>query len=450
MKRLILTLLASTIAASSVVFAADAPKAQSLDQLLDMVRKAQTADSELNRQREAQFKQARDQQAALLNQAKAELAELERESDRLKAAFDANEKELAVLEEQKTVRVGNLGEMFGVVRQAAGDMAARINRSYVSAEIPGRAKFLEDMAQSKALPKIEALRNLWVSMQQEMTEQGKVSRFTAPVVLGDGTQVERELVRVGAFNLISDGEYYIYSPETSQIQELARQPVARIVGLVDDFESNTSGFEPLYVDPTRGGLLQLVVQAPDLMEKYHQGGVVGYVITGVFFVGILIVLERLITLTIVGGQIRSQLKTATPGNNPLGRVMSVYLANKDADTDNLELKLDEAIMKEVPRLERGIAMVKVFAALAPLLGLLGTVTGMIETFQVITMFGAGDPKLMASGISTALVTTVQGIVTAIPLVFLHSLISGRSKSLIHILEEQSTGIIAQHAEKKGA
>lgn len=449
MKRTFLTLLAGVMIASSAI-AADAPKAQSLDQLLDMVRKAQTANSELNRQREAQFKQARDQQAALLSQARAELATLERESEQLKAAFDANEKELAVLEEQKTVRVGNLGEMFGVVRQAAGDAAAKITRSYVSAQYPGREKFLENMAQSKALPKIDALRELWVQIQQEMTEQGKIVKFTAPVILGDGSTVDREMTRIGSFNLVSDGEYYVYSAETKQTQELARQPVSRIASLVSDFEKNKSGFAPLYVDPTRGGLLQLVVRAPDLMEKYHQGGVVGYVITGVFFIGILIVLERLITLTIVGGQISSQLKSATPGNNPLGRIMSVYMANKDADTDNLELKLDEAIMKEVPRLERGIAMVKVFAALAPLLGLLGTVTGMIETFQVITMFGAGDPKLMADGISTALVTTVQGIVTAIPLVFLHSLISGKSKSLVHVLEEQSTGIIAQHTEKKGA
>jgi biopolymer transport protein ExbB len=109
--------------------------------------------------------------------------------------------------------------------------------------------------------------------------------------------------------------------------------------------------------------------------------------------------------------------------------------------------MDESILKDSSRLTRGLSSLKILAAIAPLLGLLGTVTGLIETFQSITLFGAGDPGLMAGGISQALVTTVLGLTTAIPLILLHSMLASRSRRMVSLLEEQSAGIIALHAEK---
>ena len=194
-------------------------------------------------------------------------------------------------------------------------------------------------------------------------------------------------------------------------------------------------------------LLRLLTQKKTTMERYHQGGLVGYVITALLAFGLIIVFERIIALTSIGSKIKKQAKSSTPGNNPLGRIMSIYQANRDLATDDLELKLDEAVLKETPKIERGVNIIKVLAAVSPLLGLLGTVTGMIATFQSITLFGTGDPKLMAGGISTALMTTVLGLISAIPLIFLHAIVSGKSKSIVHVLEEQSTGLLAEHAEK---
>jgi biopolymer transport protein ExbB len=114
----------------------------------------------------------------------------------------------------------------------------------------------------------------------------------------------------------------------------------------------------------------------------------------------------------------------------------------------LELKLDEAILKEMPALERFITLIKLIAAIAPLMGLLGTVTGMILTFQSMTLFGAGDPTVMAGGISQALMTTVLGIVVALPMLFLHSIVNSMSQRVVHTIEEQSAGIIAVHAEQR--
>jgi biopolymer transport protein ExbB len=204
------------------------------------------------------------------------------------------------------------------------------------------------------------------------------------------------------------------------------------------------------IDPSRGSILGLLVQTPSLLERVDQGGLIGYIIVVIAFVGLLLVIGRMLILARVAHRVRLQKQSAKgdPGN-PLGRVLAVYEANQEMNSEALELKLDEAILKETPPLERGLTTIKVLSVIAPLLGLLGTVTGMIRTFQAITLFGTGDPKLMAGGISQALVTTVLGLLTAIPLVLLHSLVRDRSKALTQLLDEQAAGLVAERAEREG-
>ena len=175
----------------------------------------------------------------------------------------------------------------------------------------------------------------------------------------------------------------------------------------------------------------------------------GYLIIAVGCIGLLFVLERVFYLTVVSSKVKAQIKSdVISENNPLGRVLAVHQANPNADVETLELKLDEAILKEMPALERFITLIKLIAAIAPLMGLLGTVTGMILTFQSMTLFGAGDPTVMAGGISQALMTTVLGIVVALPMLFLHSIVNSMSQRVVHTIEEQSAGIIAVHAEQR--
>ena len=196
-------------------------------------------------------------------------------------------------------------------------------------------------------------------------------------------------------------------------------------------------------------MLSAFINTPTLVERWHQGRQVGYVITAVGVVGILIALIRFVVLQLVGMKVSSQLKSTTVNSdNPLGRVLAVHEENPNMDTETLELKLNEAVLKEIPKLESSLTLIKIIAAVAPLLGLLGTVTGMIITFQSITIFGAGDPKTMAGGISSALVTTVLGLIVAIPTLLAHTIVNGRAKGIIHVLEEQAAGIIARNAEGK--
>lgn len=437
------------VLAFAALFSTSAMSAQSLDTLLKQVKQAKAEEARLNKQREAEFLKDKNKQAQLLAAAKAKLAAEKARGESLKQQFDENEQKLAEAEETLERRQGNLGELFGVVRQVAGDVAGILDASLVSSQYPGRSKVLVRMSNDKKLPAIPDLEELWYEMQHEMTESGKVVRYQDSVVAVDGTESKQEVVRVGVFNSVSDGKFLRYLPETDQLIVLPRQPARRFTEMAANLQKATSGIVPMAVDPSRGSILSLLVQAPDLKERVAQGKEVGYIIIGLAAFGFLLALYRLIALSVVSMKVRSQLKhaDAPKKNNPLGRVLLSWFDNQDADLETLERKVDEAVVKEVPKLQRGLSILKILAVIAPLLGLLGTVTGMIQTFQSITLFGTGDPKLMAGGISQALITTVLGLMAAIPLTFLHAIVSASSKALVQVLEEQSAGIIARHAEK---
>lgn len=448
------TVFKSILAAASIALvASSAQAANSLEELLQEVKKNRVSEARINKQREAEFQSARADKQALLRKAQAALKAEKSRGDRLQKQFADNEVTLAEKEVELDQATGTLGEMFGVVRQASAEAYGQISTSIVSAEFPGRGEFLKRMSEeSKGLPNIEELEDLWFALQTEMTESGQVSRFTTEVVNLDGGSAQQEVVRVGTFNLVSEQGYLVYDEQNEMVQPLGRQPDSHLLSSAQDMASASSGLVPFYADPSSGAILGLLKEKATMMERYHAGGIVGYVITVMLGIGLLIGLFKIVTLTIVSGKIRSQVKNIdNPSSaNPLGRILQVYKENKSSDVETLELKLDEAILRELPKIDSGINIIKIFAAIAPLLGLLGTVLGMILTFQQITLFGTGDPKLMAGSISMALVTTAQGIIAALPLLLTHSIVSGRSKSIVHILDEQTAGIVATHAESEKA
>ena len=434
-------------------FSAQAQEAKSLEQLLEQVKSNRVSEARANTQREKAFIAERTNKQGLLNKAKRELKAEQDRGDRLAKRFADNEVTLSEKAIELDQATGTLGEMFGVVRQSSSEAFGRISTSIVSAEFPGRDEFLARMSEeSKGLPDIRELEDLWFALQTEMTESGRVSKFTTNVVSLDGGTQEQVVTRIGTFNLVGDQGYLIYDDANDQIVPLGRQPDGFMVSSAQDLRDATSGTVAVYVDPSRGSILGLLKQKATLSERYHAGGVVGYIITVMLVIGLLIGLYKLVSLTLIGGKIKSQLaNVGSPSDaNPLGRILKVYAENKSADTENLELKLDEAILRELPSIDSGINIIKIFAAIAPLLGLLGTVLGMIATFQQITLFGTGDPRIMAGSISMALVTTAQGIIAALPLILTHSIVAARSKSIVHVLDEQTAGIIATHAESEKA
>jgi len=425
-----------------------------LESLLQKVEQGSYAEAKENTQREAQFRQDKAKQVELLNQAKAERARLEALSQQKEQQFEENEKRVVEAEARLKERLGTLGELFGHLTSAAGDLRANFEVSLVSAQYPGREEFLESlvtkMSSSDQLPSIAEIERLWFELQREMTEQGKVATFPATVVEVNGDQLQENVVRVGSFNAVTEsGKYLKYANGTLQV--LARQPDGVYLGWAEDLAGADSGLHAFGADPTGplgGSYLSALIASPTLEERWHQGGYVGYAITALGLFGLLIAIWRLVVLTGVGSKVNAQLKSdKANSNNPLGRVLLVHEENPKMDHETLELKLNEAVLREIPNLEKAQGGLKIIAAVAPLMGLLGTVTGMIQTFQAITIFGAGDPQAMAGGISQALVTTVEGLVVAIPIVLLHTVVSSRSSRIVQIIEEQAAGIIAQHAEK---
>ena len=427
-----------------------ADAAATLDELLSQVRTGYKQESAGFKERVTEFKRARDQQAGLLARAKRQLADLEKASETLEREFEENERLLAEAEETLRARLGNMGELFGVIRQVAGDTRAQLASSVVSAQHKNRDDILAPLAESESLPSIGNLERLWFMLQQEMTETGKVSRFPTTIVSAAGAPIETEVVRVGAFNATANGKYLTWNTETEQLNELGRQPPAHFRGTASDLEGSQGGLVRFALDPSRGRILDVLIETPSTLERIQLGGPIGNIVIGLGILAALIGIVRFVMLMLVNTKIQAQFKTKKPGNNPLGRILSVYHDNPSIDTESLELKMDEAIIRETAQLERWIWVVKVVSVAAPLLGLLGTVVGMIQTFQAITLFGTGDPKLMAGGISVALVTTMLGLSVAIPLVLLYALLSSVVRRMTNILEEQSTGLIALSAEQARA
>ncbi|MDH5618356.1 MAG: MotA/TolQ/ExbB proton channel family protein [Gammaproteobacteria bacterium] len=430
----------------------DEAAAASMSELMRLIEQGQARDSREARQREAAFAQAKNQQQSLLNQARAERTRQENTSSQLENEFGANQQSIITARQALDERMGALKELLGVLQTVAGDAQGRFASSLTNVEYPNRDKFLVELGSKLAgasnIPEIEEIERLWALLQQEVVESGKVTRFNHLVTRADGTEEEMEVVRVGSFNLASDNGYLEFNDDGT-ISELLRQPDGKYLGTTDDLmDAGPGEVVPFGVDVTRGGILSLLVESPTIKDRIEQGGIVGYCIIALGLIGLLIAVMRWLALSTADRKVKAQLKRDTAStDNPLGRVLAAYESNRGADTETIELKLSEAALKEMPGLTKGLLFIKVVSAVAPLMGLLGTVTGMIKTFQVITLYGAGDPKMMAGGISQALMTTVLGLVVAIPMVLLHTVVSGKSRKIVNILQSQSAGLVAQHSER---
>ncbi|MFM5720236.1 MotA/TolQ/ExbB proton channel family protein [Aeromonas caviae] len=400
-----------------------------------------------------QQEQAREQKAQQdlasvsreLSSARAKLAEAQRLSKELASQFAANEKQLVELNTQWEQASGDMNEIFAVTRQGASDAVKLLSESAVEGQYPDRLAPLKTMAQDKQVPDRAALALLPATLLQEIRESGRVAQFNGKVLDAQGVASEQTLTRIGSFALLGDAGFL--QPGAEGLSPVLGLP-GSVLSAVTAYQGQEG--EALPLDPSHGVLLDMLAQAPTFWQQVQQGGQVGAIIVLLAAIGLGIAGVRLWSLSRELGRVRRQLKSGEyHADNALGRVLTVADKHPELSMETLELRLDEAILQETPRLERGIGMVKVIAAIAPMLGLLGTVTGMIGTFQAITQFGTGDPKIMAGGISMALVTTVQGLVAAIPLILAHSLLQSRFTELSNVLEQQVAGILAERAESNG-
>ena len=379
---------------------------------------------------------------------KSDLEAAEDLSQRLISEFDENEKILSELEEKLTLKLGNLGEMFGVVKQVSGQTRGEFKNSITNIDNPNRDLFLKNLAESKKLPDLADISGLWVELLKEIRNAETIKTFKTEVLSADGDNSELEVLRIGTFSITQDGNFLKHLIDTNQVEFLPSQPSGVNKRKLRRLQGSSEGVYEVDIDPTRGAILDKLIQKKTFFQRIADGGFVGYVIILLGLGGVALASERIYVLRNTLESIREQENSSDIiQDNLLGSLLQTAKENLNESLDSLELILDEKIQSITPTIEIRVKAIKLIATVAPLLGLLGTVIGMIETFQAITLFGTGDPKLMAGGISQALVTTMLGLIVAAPLLFMHSYAENYSKSIISFLEEKASGIVANKTKQ---
>ncbi len=426
---------------------------ETLAELVRSVRDKTARNQTRLAEREQRFIAARNERAQLLRDVRQRRQAAENEADRLRAEFETGEEELADLETKLDENAGDLREVFSVVRQVAGDVAPILQNSLVAAQMGQRSELVERLASGERNPTSAELRELWLTLLDEMEKSGHVARFETEVITATGEEVMKQVTRIGTFTALADGQYLRFLPDSGKLLALARQPAGTSAGEALKFEQAQQPLTSVAIDPSRGSILALIVQTPEMSERIKQGGVIGYLILLIGAIGVALGAYRLAAILLTQRKVRrEQSDPARDDGHTIATLRKV--AQDDAyqlDASALSAKLDEVVAGAAERLNRGLPTLAIIAAVSPLLGLLGTVTGMIETFQVITLFGAGDPRLMSGGISQALITTQLGLAVAIPLLLLHSFLQGRANMLITLLDQTATNLFAtQRGARAGA
>jgi len=426
------------------------PVITDLDLLVESVKTTASIRASEDRARLNKFLSDKNKQQALLDNMKYRLTLEERRSERLTKEYEDNDAQLSDLEEQLTLKLGSFGELFGIVRQTAGESKGQFMLSLTNIEFPDRIEFLGDLAERKSLdlPTTEELERLWYEILNELNQSGKIKSYNTDILTKSGELVNQDVMRIGVFNSVSNGDYLNLVTEQNLLEYLAKQPERSIRRSVKKLQ-NSDDYREVFIDPTRGSLLTKLIDRDTWLERINAGGFVGYVIIIILILGLTMGVLRFKFLDEETKLINKELETNNFSDDSiLGKLNSIYSQYSGNNPEDLESQLEDILAKATPPLEKNLSVIKLLAAVAPLLGLLGTVIGMIETFQAITLFGTGDPKLMAGGISQALVTTMLGLIAAVPLLFVHNILDSRSRAISQIYEEQAIGLLALVSIKK--
>jgi len=423
-----------------------------LDRLVESVKKTANTRSAEDNLRLQRFLADKNRQQYLLNQMKSQLKAEENRSVRLTKEYEDNDSKLADLEEQLTLKLGSFGELFGIVRQTAGESKGQFSLSLTNIEYPSRVEFLGDIAERKSLdlPTNEELERLWFEILNELNQSGKVKEYSTKILSKSGEVVDANILRIGVFNSVANGMYLNLVAEQNVLEYLPKQPDGGIRRSAKRLQNSDTGtYHEVYIDPTRGSLLTKLIDRAGFLERINQGGFVGYIIIILFAIGIILGVMRYRFLSQEEKILNAELTSGSfSDSSVLGKLNKIFNDYTGSNPEDLEAQLEDVLSRAVPVLEQNLSTIKLLAAVAPLLGLLGTVVGMIETFQSITLFGTGDPKLMAGGISQALVTTMLGLIAAVPLLFIHNILESRSRSITQVYEEQAIGFIASFSTRQ--
>ena len=401
-------------------------RVEKIQDLIDRVEQNREELSSIDKARLDNFINKVADRRFLLSKAKKQLADEEARNQRLEDLFEANEIKLSELETELNIKLGVLGELFGVARQMAGELQADSETAYNFSEYPKRTDTLNEIGKIK-VHSLKNLEDLWSLHLKEINSSGEVKEISANIINSSGDIEETQLVRYGPFNIVENRSFVKTDIANNAFSVLQKQPDR---SLRRNFRSHyrSDGYSVAPIDPTRGFLLSLYLDKPSTFERIAQGKLIGFIIVIIGISGLIFAGYRYYSLYQYSKTISSN-----DDNDVFNKIQSI--SNNTRDIEAFERECDEVLLSVNGNLSFGVNWIKFLAAVAPLLGLLGTVIGMIETFQAITVFGTGDPKQMAGGISQALVTTMLGLIFAAPLLAMYTLLSEKVSGILQEIEE---------------
>ena len=440
-----------------------------LGALRQSVQRLRDQERQLAQEREQRFRADLQRAEREAQEAVTRRNNAEARSNALDRQWNENEQRIAETNTLLSERQGNLGELFGVTRQVAGDASTVLQESLLSTQFDvgdeeeGRADFMRRLAAARALPSLNELERLWYELVREMTSDGKVVKYRTPVKPLDDPStpedesqnpIEMDVVRVGPFTASSNGQFLGYLPSERTLSFLNGQLASEFREIAEELQqaSPDAGYQRAVIDPTASGaLFGLYVERPNVIERIEEGEVVGYVIIFVGILGVLLALFQAGYLVVTRLAVAAQLRNLDQPSqtNPLGRVLIAFRGDgkRIENAELAELRVSEAVLREVPRLERFQSFLRLAVAAGPLLGLIGTVIGMIITFRAIVASGTSDPRLMAQGIGQAMIATVLGLGIAIPLLFINAGLAALSRGVTQTLDEQSQALLAENTKR---
>ncbi len=401
-------------------------RVEKIQDLINRVEKNREELSSIDAERLEEFIKKVADRRFLLSKAKKQLADEEARNQRLEDLFEANEIKLSELETELNIKLGVLGELFGVARQMAGELQADSESAYNFSEYPERTDALNEIGKIK-VHSLENLQELWSLHLNEINSSGEVKEISANIINSSGNIEETRLVRYGPFNMVENRSFVKTDIANNAFSVLQKQPER---SLRRNFRSHyrSDDYSVAPIDPTRGFLLSLYLDKPSTFERIAQGKLIGFIIVVIGISGLIFASYRYYSLYKYSRTISSN-----DDNDVFNKIESI--SDSTIDVEAFERECDEILLAVNGNLSFGVNWIKFLAAVAPLLGLLGTVIGMIETFQAITVFGTGDPKQMAGGISQALVTTMLGLIFAAPLLAMYTLLSEKVSGILQEIEE---------------
>ncbi|RLF05767.1 MAG: MotA/TolQ/Exb proton channel [Thermoprotei archaeon] len=431
-----------------------------------VLKKAELEEKQAKKEAEISRKKILSDKNALtasLNDLKSEINDLKLKNKRLEKENKKLAEKKARLAVEYNSKDAMAKELTGFIRIAAKDIDALLGRSINSAFNPDREKKIKPVLNKSRFPGMDDIKSMVEILFDEISVAGQVRLIDGPMINRAGRETVSKILTLGNFTAAYQADengknetgFLLFSPQSKSLFALSKLPPSFLSKKIKKYMAGKSADVP--IDISHGAALRQITHRTSLKSQIQNGGPIVWPILGIGLFAVIIIIERLLFLyraNINADKMMNKINSLAQAGQwdeginicekqkkrPVPRVLLAGINSRNRTREEMENILQETILREIPRLEKFLSTLGIMAAIAPLLGLLGTVTGMINTFHVITFYGTGDPKMMSGGISEALTTTMLGLGVAIPIMLFHTFLSRNVETIISQMEEKGVAL----------